>query len=193
MLVQYIKEAPTDLFNTVLEEIKGIDWEAINNPIRNKTSSAFASSRAILLRRQVVPQPIPETLRDWGKAIPCEDIAFNIEKYPNVYALTKWMQEQVGGVELGKIMVVRLNPRAGVIQHVDDYEYFEYYSRFHVPLVTNPNVVFSGDGSPAQHMPAQMLCRLNNRALHQVDNNSDEYRIHLLVDIRISEDNSIFM
>jgi aspartyl/asparaginyl beta-hydroxylase (cupin superfamily) len=110
-----------------------------------------------------------------------------------VRTLSQWMFETVSGKTMGRIMIVNLEPRGRVPLHVDPKDYFEMYSRFHVPLKTNPGVVFNGEnGTANEHMPLGYLSRLNNRLPHQLDNNSDENRIHLIVDIETEGGNQIF-
>jgi hypothetical protein len=47
-------------------------------------------------------------------------------------------------------------------------------------------VFFEELGSEAR-MPGGILCRLNNRDLHGVRNESSNYRVHLIVDIQTKE------
>jgi hypothetical protein len=90
-------------------------------------------------------------------------------------------------------MITRLEAKSNVEAHIDPYEYFETYSRFHIPIITNKNVVFNGDtDTPNEHMPVQTLCRLNNRKLHGVSNNGDDFRVHIVIDIEIEGQNNIF-
>jgi hypothetical protein len=98
--------------------------------------------------------------------------------------LVDWIFNRVSGIRLGRIMIVNLLPNSIIPNHVDPGAYFRNYKRFHVPLVTNEGVVFTGsDIGLDYHMPIGTLCQLNNLGLHGVKNLSTESRIHMIVDI----------
>jgi hypothetical protein len=89
-------------------------------------------------------------------------------------------------------MIVRLEAGGSVGLHVDPLDYFDVYARYHVPVKTTEQVVFSGGDKVYEHMPYKMLSRLNNRKPHMLDNNGSDYRIHLIVDVEIEGGNNIF-
>lgn len=193
MLVKILQEVPDSIFNPALEEISHIHWNTVQDPSRS-SRSVFATSTSIHVRRHAVgDRPYPTTIKEWSMICECEDNPDVADKFPAVKELAQWMYDAVGGQALGRIMIVNLEPRGRVPIHIDPYDYFAMYSRFHVPVKTNPDVIFSGGpGTPVEHMPYRHLSQLNNRLMHQLDNNSDENRIHVIVDIAVEGGNQIF-
>lgn len=193
MLIKIIQEVPDDIFFPALQEICDIDWESFQDNIRAKYG-IFSSSRTIILRKHKLgDKPTPQTIEDWCMIIECEDNPAYIGKYPNIQHLANWVFNKVNGISFGKIMIVNLLQSGKVDLHIDPNNYFEYYSRFHVPFKTNQQVFFHGvDRSIMEHMPYKNLCQLNNRKIHGLTNNSNENRIHLILDIAVDGGNKIF-
>jgi Aspartyl/Asparaginyl beta-hydroxylase len=194
MLVQTLSKVPDDLFYAALAEVNGIDWsKVVDRSSRKGVSTYFNTSTSITLRRldYNIDNP-PQTLRDWCAIIDCIPHEGS-EKYVQTNKLANFVHELVGGKRMGRIMITRLEANGTVEPHKDPYEYFETYARFHVPLITNANVVFNGgDNTVDEHMPLQSICRLNNRMLHRVENRSSTHRIHLIIDIELDGGNNIF-
>ncbi len=193
MLVKIIEQVPDILFNSALEEIQNIDWSQIDDSIRRKRPE-FATSSSIHLR--VAASKLTsgkKSVNEMSMVCECEDNLTWSGQFNAVRKLSDWIFKAVNGKTLGRIMIVNLEPRGCVPLHIDPKDYFEMYSRFHVPIKTNTNVVFNGGpDTDNEHMPLGYLSRLNNRLPHQLDNNSDENRIHLIVDIETDGGNQIF-
>jgi hypothetical protein len=193
MLTRIIKEVPDNLFFAAKQEIDQINFDQIQDP-RSK-ASVFNSSTAIHLRIHKPPTdgPMPASINEWSVITECVDHPVNYDRFPQTIKLSEWIYQQVNGIEIGRIMIIRLKSKGVVAPHIDPLDYFEQFSRFHIPFKTTPEVVFNdGKGSADEHMPYKMLCRLNNRLLHGLYNGSQENRIHLLVDIRQPGGNQIF-
>lgn len=192
-LVKIIDAVPEDLFTAAATEINNIPWDNVTER-HSRNSPAFVSSNAIHLR--VHKPPIgsnPKTVEEWSRIIECRDNPWVIKRFPKVMELVDWIYKKVDGEVLGRIMIVKLSERGIVSLHIDPEDYFVHHSRFHVPFKTNPGVVFNGGpGTENEHMPYKTLSRLNNRLPHMLENNSDEYRIHLIVDIQTPGKNEIF-
>ena len=193
MLVKIIEQVPDILFNSALEEIQNIDWSKIDDSVRRRRAE-FATSSSIHIRVASSKLTLgKKSVNEMSTVCECEDNAVWSNQFNAVRRLSDWMFKTVNGKTLGRIMIVNLEPQGQVPLHVDPKDYFEMYSRFHVPFKTNPNVVFNGgEDTENEHMPLQYLSRLNNRLPHQLDNNSDENRIHLIVDIETEGGNQIF-
>lgn len=191
MLVQTICEVPDDLFIRSLNEISTIDWSSIDDPSRK--TGVFNASTAIHLRiHKVDPNNKPKSIREYCAIVDCADVGSVIDQYPETYKLANWICETVKGIRLGRIMIVRLEAGGSVGLHQDPYEYFETYSRYHVPLITNPLVVFNDEDNVEEHVAVKTLARLNNRKPHAVANNSSTYRVHVIVDVELPGGNVIF-
>lgn len=192
MLVRIIRSVDDDIFLPLLAEVSKIKWETIADP--RSRHPIFATSRSIGLRIQKVGPTRPTNLVEWGEILDCIDFRENKLKYPNCYKVaTKWMLPQIGGLSVGRVMIVNLLPGGCVAPHVDAGNYFIKYSRFHIPLITNSQVVFSRDENTIEeHMLAGCLYQLNNLDTHMVKNNSNQSRIHIIADIEVPGGNYIF-
>lgn len=79
-------------------------------------------------------------------------------------------------------MLARLMPGETIPAHTDSAAFFAAARRFHVPLLTNPDVSFLVDGETVP-MPASHLIEIDNRRAHMVVNNGQSPRVHLIFDI----------
>ena len=86
-------------------------------------------------------------------------------------------------VELGRVMLVKLKPGGKITPHPDEGAYCAYYNRYHIPIVTNDDVLFTV-GEKTVNMGAGELWEINNKKVHSVVNNGDTDRIHLIFDAR---------
>jgi len=94
----------------------------------------------------------------------------------------------VGCSRLGRVMIVNLKPGGVITSHIDEGLYAASYRRFHLPLVTNPNVRFTV-GNVTRHLKEGLLYEILNKQLHSVINDSDEDRLHLIMDMQLLHEN----
>ena len=83
---------------------------------------------------------------------------------------------------MGKVTLIKLLDNKNVLPHRDYGDYLGFVRRFHIPIVTNKDVLF-GIETTLQHMAVGECWEINNSKIHFVKNNSNETRIHLLIDI----------
>lgn len=87
---------------------------------------------------------------------------------------------ELGGV-WGRSRLMALAPGAEVPAHVDTHYYWRTHLRIHIPVVTNPGVVFTcGDSNV--HMAAGECWVFDSFRWHDVQNKGSERRIHLVLD-----------
>ena len=86
----------------------------------------------------------------------------------------------LGGV-WGRSRFMGLAPGAEVPEHIDSNYYWRTHLRIHVPVVTNPDVIFTCGGE-AVHMEAGDCWAFDSFRLHHVLNGGPERRIHLVID-----------
>lgn len=90
----------------------------------------------------------------------------------------------VGGCELGRVLVTRLEPGMRILPHADEGGYSERFDRYHVSLQSLPGNVFRcGDEKISPETGD--LWWFNNNIEHEIVNNSVGDRINLVVDVRI--------
>lgn len=92
---------------------------------------------------------------------------------------------------LSRVRFANLSPNFKLKPHID-YDP-SYITRYHIPLKTNENClmcVFDKNGNPVKkHFPANgQVYFLNTGLKHWAENNSNENRIHLIVDTKNQED-----
>lgn len=92
----------------------------------------------------------------------------------------------VQGERLGRVMINKLNPGGVIFPHADTPVHAEYWDRFHIVLQSAPGSNFRA-GDEWVHMKTGDIWWFNNRIEHEVVNNSDTERIHMIVDIRTSK------
>jgi hypothetical protein len=74
-----------------------------------------------------------------------------------------------------------LAPGAEVPAHVDAHYYWRTHLRIHIPVITNPGVIFSC-GDESVHMAAGQCWVFDSFRWHDVQNRGSERRIHLVLD-----------
>jgi hypothetical protein len=107
---------------------------------------------------------------------------------PEVWRLARRLHNYMGSAyELGRVIVVSLDPDSVILPHVDTYgDYVEHYVRFHMPIQSDEgNRFFCGDEDV--HMRPGELWWFNHKQKHFVVNTSGRPRWHLMVDLAIPE------
>lgn len=80
-----------------------------------------------------------------------------------------------------RIRLAKLKAGGTIPVHIDGAAYFALQHRLHIPLTTNPDVVFDVGGA-RKHMAVGEIWEINNVIHHSVYNLGDSDRIHLVVD-----------
>jgi len=94
--------------------------------------------------------------------------------------ITKLEDEVVG--KAARVLLIKLEANKDVTEHVDSGDYLSTVRRYHIPLITNENVFYTVN-SETINMKKGECWEINNLKPHSVLNNSNEDRIHLLIDI----------
>lgn len=89
--------------------------------------------------------------------------------------------EQNGPGYFIRTILTRLPPGAEIRPHIDEGESLKRCHRIHLPVISNPDSLFSV-GQLKFHMPEGQLWEINNRRTHAVRNDGAEPRIHLILD-----------
>lgn len=77
---------------------------------------------------------------------------------------------------------IKMLENVKIRKHVDGGDFLQYARRCHVPIITNENVLFTVLDNTV-NMQEGGWYEINNSLPHSVENNSDKYRVHLIVDI----------
>jgi hypothetical protein len=78
--------------------------------------------------------------------------------------------------------ITRLHPHTAVKVHKDWSDFLEKCNRLHVPLQTNENVLYHVDGADYCWKKG-VIYEFDNTRDHGVKNESDDQRIHLIVNL----------
>jgi hypothetical protein len=109
--------------------------------------------------------------------------AENYACFPRLRSLSELVLEvcsDMGAREIGRVMVVRLKAGGSIKFHRDEGKYARWYSRFHLPLLTNSQCLFQC-GNEVVNMEVGDLWWFNHQVGHSVLNKGPA-RIHLIID-----------
>lgn len=102
---------------------------------------------------------------------------------PEAGALVTTLIDAIGDVsEIGRIMLVALEPGGTIDEHLDEGLYADHYDRFHVALSSEAGNLFFVDGA-AVHMEPGQAWWFNHKRRHSVQNGSASWRLHLIADV----------
>lgn len=110
-----------------------------------------------------------------------------LSKLPEALPIIEFIKDLVGGKELGRVLVVSLQPGGVITPHPDEGDYADHYERFHLSLQSDIGNVFCS-GRPDRafegcHMERGELWWFNHKETHWLFNASTRPRIHLIVDM----------
>ena len=103
------------------------------------------------------------------------------EELDRIYA---YLDEIEGPAKMVTSILVNLKSGRKIPEHIDkpDFQIFQRTKRYHIPLITHPDVKFNHSGE-SWHLEKGKIYELNNIVgVHGVKNNSPIDRIHLLTD-----------
>lgn len=92
----------------------------------------------------------------------------------------------VRGEQLGRVVLTRLAPGKVIFPHADIVgNYSKFYTRFHVPIKSSEGVIFIC-ASERISMLSGELYWFDHASTHSVENRSQDDRINLIIDVRLS-------
>ena len=105
----------------------------------------------------------------------------DISLWKLIEPIVKDLEQKVMG-KMGKVILVKLPAGKKVGKHNDHGDYLDVVRRFHIPIFTNDNVVFTINNE-FKNMKVGECWEINNSKVHDVSNNGNTDRVHLLFDI----------
>jgi aspartyl/asparaginyl beta-hydroxylase (cupin superfamily) len=100
------------------------------------------------------------------------------DEIKNIYK--KLEELSVGKVIRAEVISMSANTR--IRTHKDRTDLLYLSRRFHIPIITNKNCIFTVEREQF-YLEEANLYELNNRRYHSVHNNSNENRVHLIIDV----------
>lgn len=95
-------------------------------------------------------------------------------------------EKKYGKGDFMRVLLVKLKKESKITPHVDNGEGLELSKRTHIGVITNPLVTFIVGGEE-KYMKEGEIWEINNQNVHSVENNSDEDRIHFIIDYQINK------
>lgn len=166
-------------------------WK-VDTYLRDYPQGPFGEIESIMLRfpeKRVVEQE--QELADYKAGKHLFDQHENIDypaykTLPEARGLVMTIFGLVGGERLGRVMLNKIAPGGRIFRHADTKEHTDYYSRFHVVLQSAPGVRFLCGDEEVYMAPGEAYW-FRNAEEHEVINDSQVDRIHLVMDARCSK------
>jgi hypothetical protein len=157
--------------------------------LRDYPQGPFAQIESVILR--FPPRSVHETEEALKEHLANFDQHENVDQpvykqLPEARPLVMSLMHYVGGERLGRVMINKIKPGGRIFPHEDTQAHAEYYRRFHIVLESYPGSDFRC-GTEHVHMAPGEAWWFNNKLEHEVVNNSAGDRIHMIVDIRVSQ------
>jgi hypothetical protein len=170
-----VATVPTQLIQQFLSLVDENDWYVAN--YRDKAANMSDTNSIPLMHTPLCASGL-NTMQPINDIKP--ELLYN--KYKDV--LTLILEELKKHYKFDKysVFLARLKPRGVVGAHVDQGNFLTLCHRIHVPLKTNPNVAYVIDDKE-YYWEAGNIYEFDNTRMHGVINRSDEYRIHLVVNL----------
>lgn len=125
---------------------------------------------------------------NWNPGLPIRSVKANTlgEKSElELLGIYKLLESYADGIVVNA-EIISMNPKSRIRMHKDRGNSLYVVRRFHIPIKTNQQVFFTVDGKK-YNLAEGNAYELNNAKYHSVRNDSDEIRIHLIVDVMPSE------
>ena len=93
--------------------------------------------------------------------------------------------ENINNGRVGRAIFPKLKAGKKIDGHTDNASpnaYLDVCRRYQIPIITNPHVYFAIDGGLLNMFEGECW-EINNMRWHEVTNNSEKDRVHLLIDI----------
>lgn len=105
---------------------------------------------------------------------------------PQVKPIVFDLMRRFEGYELGRVLITKLRPGGCIQPHADDVgDYVDNGARYHIVLNGLPGSLYHA-GDETVNMLTGTAWWFDHKAVHSVQNNSIDDRVHLLVDFRLA-------
>ncbi|SAK95851.1 aspartyl/asparaginyl beta-hydroxylase [Caballeronia temeraria] len=163
-------------------------WKA-DTYLRDYPQGPFGQIESILLR--FPPRSVHETeealkahLENFDQHECVDQDVYKV--LPEARPIVMGLMARVGGERLGRVIINKIAPGGRIFPHADTPVHAQYWDRFHVVLQSAPGVYFRTGDEDVYMAPGETWW-FQNAEEHEVINNSNCDRIHMVVDIRTSK------
>ena len=103
---------------------------------------------------------------------------------------TSWVEKTLlttgaDQIEFGRIFISKLSANSIIDSHVDSGKYFSYYDRFHFTVTAATENIFMIRDEECT-LESDSLYWVNNHVPHWLENRSNQDRINVIIDARLS-------
>ena len=168
----YLGDINQKTLNDLISVLPDVDW--FENTLRQVSFNAHQKTNTIFLTNTA--QTKPWNGIDSLNTKISNPFLFNLAK-PIIEELEKRFDSKVA-----RSMLIRLPAGEKILPHPDSGHYLMSVHRCHIPVQTNPDVLFTV-GSTTINMKVGQGYEINNSKWHRVENNGTTDRMHLLVDL----------
>jgi len=102
-------------------------------------------------------------------------------RFPVIMGFVEDFARELGG-ELGRVNVVRLQPRGQVYRHIDHGDYYRLRDRYHLILQSPSGSVMEAGGETVRMREGE-LWWFDNKQPHEAFNESGDWRVHVIFDV----------
>lgn len=168
-------------------KIGDFDVSEIKNIILSLTDEDWKSDKtrqqSYDLLRNTESYFIYQTKQDWMLSEPFASSRKTDDDrlHDLVEPIVKHLENNHNGTR-GKVLFTRLPSGKDIPKHQDAGDYLYLVRRHHIAINTNENITFTV-GKEIINMEEGECWEINNSRLHSVNNNSNDMRIHLIIDI----------
>ena len=176
-VITFLTAAPESIISQAISEVSSMDWDdTLNGSIEFDNNDRTK----VLMWSQL--NELGDTVEEINTTVVSNQIAPVI--YPGIHSLIDWFKNSTGSSYIGKVRIVSLLPGKDIPDHVNDSPYYSKYTRYHIPLVTHPDVkIVETLTSEEENMTVGNIYRLSNTKSHSFTNKSNINRIHLIIDL----------
>src|SRR5271170_7254086 len=162
----------------ILAELAESEPLWLANSIRQQTIKAQRDTQSIFLRN-AAPPPGPDV--DGNDVLDSGPTSL-VARFPATMRFLSNCAQRLDG-RVGRALFARLKPRSRVLRHVDRGAYYRSHDRFHLVIVSPTGSVLASGDERVTMRPGE-LWWFDNKQPHEALNEGDEWRIHLIFDIR---------
>lgn len=149
-----------------------IDWDA--DPFRQTMFKAHQHTNNVYLTN-IIESKL------WNGIDTLEVVIVNKNLYDIAYPIIEGLEQRFNS-KLARSMLIRLPASKKIQPHPDSGHYLMSVHRCHIPIQTNPEVMFTV-GQTTINMQVGQGYEINNSKWHYVSNNGTTDRVHLLIDL----------
>lgn len=168
----YLGEMNIETLNHLRGVLPEIDWFA--NPTRQVSFNVHQNTNTIFLTNTA-------QTKLWNGIDPFDVGITNGYFFDVAKPIIKELEQRFDS-KVARSMLIRLPAGKNILPHPDSGHYLMSVHRCHIPVQTNPGVLFTV-GETTINMEFGKGYEINNSRWHRVENNGTTDRVHLLIDL----------